>query len=113
MKNSRLIVLLIAAIAFTSGSWAKGDPVAGKEKVTTKACIGCHGMDGLGVLTTYPKLAGQYADYMLHALKAYKSGERTNAIMAGIVATLSVQDMEDLAAYYATQKGLVDLKIDH
>ena len=113
MNRMHLIILLLALSAGFSTAWAKGDVVAGKDKVTTKGCVGCHGMDGLGVLDTYPKLAGQYADYMLHALKAYKSGARNNAIMNGIVATLTVEDMEDLAAYYAAQKGLVDLKIDY
>lgn len=113
MKISRVIVLLLAMTVSYSSVWAKGDVVAGKDKVTTKGCVGCHGMDGLGVLDTYPKLAGQHADYMLHALKAYKSGDRENAIMNGLVANLTIQDMEDLAAYYATQKGLVDLKIDY
>ncbi|MEM9302070.1 MAG: cytochrome c [Pseudomonadota bacterium] len=81
-----------------------------QEKLAT--CIGCHGEDGNGVITTYPRLAGQYVDYMLHALKAYKAGERQNAIMAGIVTALTEKDMEALAAYYGSKTGLTDLEID-
>lgn len=74
-----------------------------------QVCISCHGEDGIGVNPIYPKLAGQYADYMHQALKAYKSGSRQNAIMAGIVSTLSDADMRALSAHYAGQPGLVDL----
>ena len=77
-----------------------------------QVCVGCHGQDGIGVNPIYPKLAGQYADYMLHALKAYKSGERNNAIMAGMVTTLTESDMEVLSRHYAAKRGLVDLAVE-
>ncbi|MDX1571368.1 MAG: cytochrome c [Xanthomonadales bacterium] len=77
-----------------------------------QVCVGCHGEDGIGVNPIYPKLAGQYADYMFQALKAYKSGDRNNAIMAGMVTTLSDSDMELLSAHYAAKAGLVDLAVD-
>ena len=80
-----------------------------QDKLAT--CVGCHGEDGNGILETYPRLAGQYSDYMLHALKAYQSGDRQNAIMAGIVMTLTEEDMEALAAHYASKLGLSDLSI--
>ena len=67
------------------------------------------GADGNSIMPMYPRLAGQYADYMVNAMKDYKSGARSNPIMAPMVATLSEQDMEDLAAYYAAMEGLVDL----
>ena len=84
--------------------WAGGDPVAGRDK--SQSCQACHAADGNSENSMYPRLAGQYETYLLHALKAYKSGERSNPIMVGMVATLSEQDMADLAAYYAQQKGL-------
>ena len=56
-----------------------------------------------------PILAGQYADYIVRALKDYKSGDRQNAIMNGIAAGLSEKDMEDLAAYFSSQSGLTTL----
>lgn len=88
----------------------RGNIEAGREK--SKVCQACHGQDGNGVGNgEYPLLAGQYEDYLVVALQAYKSGERQNAIMQGFVATLDDQDMADLAAFYASQAGpLRDLR---
>ena len=70
-------------------------------------------MDGnLSLQDDYPKLGGQHADYLVTALKAYRSGDREHAIMSGFAAGLSDQDIEDLAAWYGSQTGLVDLSID-
>ncbi|HLU61785.1 MAG TPA: c-type cytochrome [Gammaproteobacteria bacterium] len=78
-----------------------GNPQAGQEK--TQVCATCHGADGKSPNPAFPVLAGQYADYLAHALRAYKLGERTNPIMAAQVATLSEQDILDLAAWFAAQ----------
>lgn len=86
-----------------------GDPQAGEEKSTL--CMACHGADGNGIDPQYPRLAGQYGDYMVKSLQDYKSGARVNVVMAGFAAGLNEQDMKDLAAYYAAKSGLVDLKI--
>lgn len=88
----------------------RGNIEAGREK--SKVCQACHGTDGNGVGNPeYPLLAGQYADYLLVSLQAYRSGERQNAIMQGFAATLDDQDMADLAAFYASQTGpLKDLR---
>lgn len=80
-----------------------GDAAAGKEK--SAPCAACHGPQGNASNAAFPKLAGQYADYLLYSLKAYKSGGRQNPVMAGQVANLSEQDMRDLAAYFASQPG--------
>lgn len=85
---------------------AGGDAVQGQSKSQT--CAACHGADGNATIAMYPRLAGQYEDYLLQALKEYKSGARKNPIMAGMVAALSAQDMADLAAYFAAQKGLIN-----
>ncbi len=99
---------LLAFTLFASvGAVHAGDPVAGQQK--SQICQACHGTDGnTSTDPSYPKLAGQYEDYLVHTLRAYKSGERDNAIMAGFMATLSDRDIRDLAAFYARQKG--DLK---
>jgi len=76
----------------------------GKEKSVT--CSACHGVDGNSNNKMYPRLAGQYKNYLIHALKAYKSGSRQNAIMNGFAAGLSDQDIIDLSTYYSKQKGL-------
>ena len=70
------------------------------------ACVGCHGPDGNSIVPTFPKIAGQYQDYLLHALKSYKNGNRNNAIMNGIASTLSDEQMIILSKYYASQVGM-------
>jgi len=88
---------------------AAGDAVAGKEK--SAPCAACHGADGNSPNPDFPRLAGQHADYMVKALEDYRNGLRKNPIMSGFAANLSKQDREDLAAYYASQKGeLVTIK---
>jgi cytochrome c553 len=84
-----------------------GDVAAGKKKA--KECAGCHGEDGNSAAGSgFPRLAGQYEDYLVRALKEYKSGARKNALMAGIAAGLSEADMESLSAFYASQRaGLI------
>jgi cytochrome c553 len=104
IRNTILAVLLLTAPLSLA---AKGDPASGKEKA--KVCEACHGATGKSVDPNYPNLAGQYADYMVQALNDYKTGARTNPIMAPMAAPLSEQDIEDIAAWYASQKGLVDL----
>ncbi len=93
-----LILMLAGASVF-----AGGDIAAGKEK--SAPCAACHGADGNSTDPNFPLLAGQHADYMVRALEDYKSGARRNAIMAGFAAGLSKKDMEDLSAYFASQKG--------
>ena len=76
---------------------------AGQEK--SAICATCHGANGDGDNPIYPKLAGQYQSYLVQALKEYRSGERSNAIMAGFAANLTIEDIEALAAWYAGQQG--------
>ena len=80
-----------------------GDAASGKAKAE-QVCKTCHGMDGVGIDNTYPKLAGQYADYLEQALKDYRSGARKNPIMAGFAATLTDDDIANVAVYYSTLK---------
>ncbi len=104
------LAFLLALLGAHSAA-AAGNPQRGLEKSTV--CQSCHGVDGnLSLQDDYPKLGGQHYDYLVHALKAYRSGDRENAIMAGFASGLSDQDIEDLAAWYASQDGLVDLSVD-
>lgn len=103
MKKT-LFILAAIALGASLPTHAKGNVEAGKAKST--ACAACHGADGVSTISSFPKLAGQYSDYLYQALKDYKSGKRKNPIMAGQVANLSDQDMADLAAYFSRQKGL-------
>ncbi len=101
---------LAASLTITSASTlAGGDAAAGKTK--SQACAACHGANGVSPTAQFPILAGQYANYMIQTLKDYKSGERNNPIMKGMVASLSDNDMEDLAAFYASQSGLSNPRI--
>ena len=81
------------------------DPAAGQKKSQT--CAACHGPDGNSTAPDFPKIAGQHYDYLLKALKDYRSGARKNPIMAPLAANLTQRDIEDLAAYYSSQRGLV------
>jgi len=103
--------LLFAAALSTAltCSWAgaqtvaAGDAAKGSQK--TQMCTGCHGIEGWR--TAYPevyrvpRIGGQHEAYLVKALQEYKSGERTHPSMRAIAASLSDQDMADLAAYYA------------
>lgn len=104
--NTLTLAALLAAFATSASatSMPKGDPAKGKTE--SAACAACHGEDGNSKSGEFPKLAGQHADYLYNALVQYKSKQRKNAIMGGFAATLSRQQMADLAAYYASQKGL-------
>ena len=96
--------LLSAGMIFLlamSAAQAAGDPAAGKAKAV--ACAGCHGANGQGIPPN-PALAGKSEDQLLQALKDFKSGKRSNAVMNAMTAGLSDQDMANLAAYYASLK---------
>lgn len=97
------LVCLVAVLGgFAGGALAEGDPVAGEKKATT--CLGCHGVEGYrNAYPSYrvPKLGGQKASYIVSALQAYKSGERSHSTMRSQAANLSEQDMQDIAAYFA------------
>jgi len=86
-----------------------GGPRAGSsgpvsDKVAT--CTACHGERGISVQAMYPNLAGQHKSYLVKALKDYRGGVRKNPIMSGFAASLSDQDIEAVAEYFSSQKGL-------
>jgi len=97
------LLILAAALALSTAAQA-GDAGAGKEKA--KVCAACHGENGISQVPDFPKLAGQHYDYLVRALNDYKSGVRKNPIMAGQVANLKKGDIDDLAAYFASQQAL-------
>ncbi len=69
-------------------------------------CAACHGNDGNSPISSFPKIAGQLADYLYHSFMAYKQGTRNNAIMAGISAAIDEKDALMLARYFAGNPGL-------
>lgn len=93
----------LVAVISCGPVWAEGDAAAGALKAQ-EVCATCHGPDGNSANPIYPRLAGQYPDYLVKALKDYKSGARKNPIMSGFVANLSQADMEDLAAHFSRQQ---------
>jgi cytochrome c553 len=100
-------VLAVAALCVSPLALAvEGNAEAAKDKVAM--CIGCHGIPGYQTVfpKTYkvPLIGGQYPEYIVAALQAYKSGDRKHPSMSGIAASLTEQDMADIAAYYAAQK---------
>ena len=92
-------VLALAAPAFA----ASGDATAGQKKSTP--CKACHGENGVGPSPEFPIIAGQNQDYLVAALTHYKNGKRKNPIMQAQVANLTPRDMQDLAAFFAKQRG--------
>lgn len=94
------VIALLAVLA--AAAHAEGDPAAGATKALP--CMGCHGIEGYhNVYPSYhvPKLGGQHPAYIVASLKAYKSGQRSHKTMIAQSASLSDQDMEDIAAYFA------------
>ncbi len=102
MKKLVAIAVACALFGSATAALAAGDAAAGKAK--SAVCVACHNPDGNSTNPTYPKLAGQSADYLTKQLMEFKSGARVNAIMLGMVAALTPQDMEDLSAYFASQQ---------
>jgi cytochrome c553 len=108
MKTFVVSSLIAIGTCFV-GSALAADLSAGAAKAK-EVCQACHGMDGNSASPDYPKIGGQYPDYLSKALRDYKSGARKNAIMAGFAGTLSKQDIENLAAYYSSQPPVVSTK---
>lgn len=96
-----------------AGRIAAGERLANaKGAATGQSCIDCHGVDGNAPIDeSYPKLGGQYADYLAHTLVAYRNGQRSNALMAAQAKGLDDQQISDLAAWFASRPGeLTDLR---
>ena len=94
-----LILIPLSLLAINTAN--AGDAEAGKYKAET--CLGCHGVPSYtNVYPSYhvPKLGGQYAEYIVAALKGYQSGERNHRTMQAHAAGLSEKDMADIGAYF-------------
>jgi cytochrome c553 len=105
--------LVLTVLCFSTSVWAaeshspakaKVDPAAGEAKYTA-VCASCHGADGNSGSPEYPKLAGQHPEYLVKQLTEFKSGKRANAIMSGMAAMLSDDDMKNVAAWLTAQKA--------
>jgi cytochrome c553 len=99
----RSLAIVAAAAALACSTATAADAEAGKKKVQ-EVCAACHGIDGAQPTTPeYPKLAGQYPDYLAKALRDYKSGQRKNPIMAGMAQGLTERDIENVSLYFYVQ----------
>ncbi len=91
--------------AYLSGQELKpGGHAVGTAPKAGQTCVACHGSDGIGILPEYPNLAGQHADYIEQALKAYRAGQRKNPVMGGMATALTDADIAALARYYSSQR---------
>ncbi len=104
MQYQKLVfVFVVLAFFLTGEAQAAGDPAAGKDKAA--ACAGCHGADGNSMAPTFPKLSGQYAAYLVKQVEDFLKNKRKDATMSGMAAAAGgPQDLEDIAAFYASQK---------
>jgi cytochrome c553 len=92
--------LLAASFVLLPGHLLAGDPEKGKAKAAV--CVACHGVAGISPNPQWPNLAGQKDQYLISSLKAYRDGGRQDPIMAPLAKNLSDEDIENLAAYYAS-----------
>jgi len=112
LKIWRLWVVVAGALAISTASAqgvVKGDPAKG-QPIVNQVCVACHAADGNSAIPVNPSLAAQHPEYTYKQLMNFKSqggkpAERNNGVMAGMVANLSQEDMQNLAAYFAAQKA--------
>lgn len=116
MVRSIIGTLAVSLMAASGSAWAQGPakPPAGPDiakgqQIASQVCAACHAADGNSPAAANPKLAGQIPEYLHRQLTNFKpqggkKAERENAVMAGMVAALSADDMRNVAAYYASQK---------
>jgi cytochrome c553 len=109
MSRKRLFAAILcatlpAAVAAQEAAVPAKVDVARAQQIVTQNCAACHGADGNSAISANPNLAGQHADYITLQLAHFKAGIRVNAVMQGMVATLSDADMKALGVYFAQQK---------
>ena len=102
MKTITAIIAACGLLVAGGPAWAEGSSEAGRSKA--EQCAGCHGEGGNSETPIFPKLAGQHVGYLTRQLSDFKAQKRVDPSMNAITGALSDQDIEDLAAYYASQK---------
>ncbi len=106
MTMKRILAIGFIALSLAATGAGAADIEAGHTKAK-EICGACHGEDGNSTMPDYPKLAGQHRDYLAKALRDYKSGLRKNAIMGGMAAALTPEDIENVTAYYGSRPAAV------
>lgn len=107
MIKLRSAIASMLLVAVPMSAIAAGDAAEGQNKSTT--CHACHGETGIATQTIYPNLAGQHQDYLEKAMLDYREGRRTNPVMSSFAVNLTDDDIEDISAWYASQKGLTEI----
>ena len=108
MKFALMIAAALASVSALANEppaapVSKGDPKQA-EATVNQVCAACHAVDGNSVAPANPRLAGLNYEYINKQLQNFKSGERKSAVMSGMVANLTPQDMQNLAAYFSAQQ---------
>ena len=109
--------LLFIIVAFTFSILQAEEAIDAQEKSAktieelTATCVVCHGETGISPTSANPNLAGQHRDYLLISMQRYQNGMRKNAVMAGLVAGLSEEDLKRIAVFYSKQEGLWETAI--
>ncbi len=93
-------ILIFCLLSLMSASLWAADIIAGKAK--SVSCIGCHGVAGVSTIDNYPNLAGQKAKYLVKQLKDFRRGSRRDKLMSPMAKMLKDQDIENIAAYFAS-----------
>ncbi|MCC6534938.1 MAG: cytochrome c [Burkholderiales bacterium] len=101
MKRIGMAVVLLAA-----GFGVQAADVEAGKKKAAEICAACHGADGNSATADFPRIAGQHADYLAKAIRDYKTGARKDPIMSGFANPLTRSEIENLAAYFSSQRGL-------
>jgi cytochrome c553 len=109
IRTTALALIMAASLSVFAADEAKKPDLAKAKTIAETVCIACHGADGNSPTSANPILAGQGADYLYKQLSEFKAAEgkpaiRDNAIMAGMTAILSPEDMRSLAVYFSQQK---------
>ncbi len=101
MKNLIVLTVFVSISALSQQTLA-GDATIGKSKAA--ACAACHGNEGVSSNSEWPDLAGQQESYLVNQLKNFRDGSRKNTLMSPMAASLSDDDIANIAAYYASLK---------
>ena len=109
IKRIQFVIFIMIFLSFTAiaESNLSSKELINTKKIINNLCIACHGIDGNSVLSVNPKLGGQHAGYISKQLKNFKSGLRENAVMAGMVANLTEDEMINLGQYFSEQLVLL------
>ena len=103
-----LNMMILTLLSLSALQVFAADEANTAEKTVQTVCAACHGVDGNSAISLNPKLASQLPEYLLKQLTNFKEGKRANAVMAGMVANLTPDDMKNLANYYSAQKIKLD-----